>query len=85
MLHGADRVNIADEIAAADAGLVVQCDVMSIADGISRVLADPALAARLAANGHALVHSHFTWDAALDRLLPIYENLIDAARRGVTR
>ena len=70
-----DRVNICDEIARAEAGLVVACSPDAVADGVGRVLDDPALAERLSGNGYDLVQQMFTWDAALEVLLPIYETV----------
>jgi glycosyltransferase involved in cell wall biosynthesis len=70
-----DRVNICDEIAGAEAGIVVNCSVESLANGIHRVLDDPNLAERLGKNGYELVKQKFTWDAALGHLIPIYRKL----------
>ena len=70
-----NRVNICDEMAQAEAGLVVACSPDAVADGVCRVLDDPALAERLSGNGYDLVQRMFTWDAALDVLLPLYETV----------
>lgn len=40
----------------------------SIADGVLRIKADPALADRLVANAYALVRDRFSWDSIQDRL-----------------
>jgi glycosyltransferase involved in cell wall biosynthesis len=74
-----NRVNICDELASAEAGIVVECSADSVADGISRVLEDPGLAERLGENGYELVRQKFTWDAALDMLIPIYRGLAGEA------
>jgi glycosyltransferase involved in cell wall biosynthesis len=68
-------VNICEEIASAGAGIVVNCSADSIANGIRRVLDDPDLAERLSKNGYELVKQKYTWDAALDHLIPIYREL----------
>ena len=70
-----NRVNIADEIAASEAGVVVDCSADSVADGINQVLDNPDLAKRLGENGYELVRRKFTWDAALQQLVPIYRDL----------
>ena len=72
-----NRVNICDEVAAAEAGIVVDCSVDSVADGINRVLDDYQLAKRLAENGWELVKQKFTWEAAFKQLIPIYRDLMD--------
>jgi glycosyltransferase involved in cell wall biosynthesis len=74
-----NRVNICDEIASAEAGIVVECSADSVADGIGRVLGDPDLAERLGENGYEMVRQKFTWDAALDMLIPIYRELAGEA------
>lgn len=74
-----NRVNICDEIASAEAGIVVECSADSVADGIGRVLGDPGLAERLGENGYEMVRQKFTWDAALDMLIPIYRGLAGEA------
>ena len=76
-----NRVNVCDEIAAADAGVVVDCSVDAVAAGLNRVLSDDALADRLGRNGRALVQRKFTWDAAFDTLIPLYQTVIAASRR----
>jgi glycosyltransferase involved in cell wall biosynthesis len=48
---------------------------------VLRVLADPALAARLSAAGRARVASTYTWDAIGDRLLDIVDDVVQGTRR----
>ena len=76
-----DRVNICDEISAADAGIVVPCSPDAVADGICQVLGDPAGAEGLASRGRDLVRRRYTWDAALEALLPVYEAAIQTRVR----
>jgi glycosyltransferase involved in cell wall biosynthesis len=71
-----DRVNLCEEIAAAEAGVVVECSADAVAAGLNRLLADPKLAERLAENGRLLVRRKFTWDAALEALLPVYRGVV---------
>lgn len=75
-----DRVNIHPDIARADAGIVVQCAPESVADGIDTLLRDHGLARRLGENGRRLVRERFTWDAAVDSLLEVYEDVTSAGR-----
>jgi glycosyltransferase involved in cell wall biosynthesis len=70
-----NQVNLCDEIAAAEAGIVVKCTVESVTAGIMRVLDDPALAGRLGENGWALVQKDFTWEVALRKLRQLYQEL----------
>lgn len=48
---------------------------------VLRVLADPALAARLSAAGRARVASTYTWDAIGARLLDIVDDVVEGTRR----
>lgn len=75
-----DRVNICDEIASAEAGIVVECTAASVAEGITRVLQERDVAERLGENGYELAKRKFTWDVALDTLIPIYQGLVGKGR-----
>ncbi|MEQ8968475.1 MAG: glycosyltransferase [Azospirillaceae bacterium] len=76
-----DQVNIHDEVAAAEAGLVVPCDAGRVAEATARVLADPDLAARLVANGLELVANRYDWRAASANLEHLYGLAIEAGDR----
>jgi glycosyltransferase involved in cell wall biosynthesis len=71
-------VNICDEVAAGSAGVVVETTIESVAAGIMQILRNPAQARQLGANGRTLVQRKFTWDVALARLIPLYQQLADA-------
>lgn len=75
-----DRVNICEEIARAEAGIVAKCSPESVADGINRVLSEPSLAVRMALNGREMVKQGFTWDSALQLLIPIYQRVAQSRR-----
>jgi len=55
--------------------LVPPKDPTTLADAVNRVLADGALASRLAANGRRRVERGFTWEAAARRTFEIYKSL----------
>jgi glycosyltransferase involved in cell wall biosynthesis len=55
-------------------------DVAALADRITRLLADPALRARLGAAGHATVLREHTWDAKISQVRALYERLVAAGR-----
>lgn len=63
-----------------DGLLVAPGDAAALAEGLGRILDDPALAARLASAGEERA-SAFGWDAVLPRVLGVYER----ARRGGPR
>lgn len=54
--------------------LVPPGDVAALAAAIAELAADPALRARLAANGHALYRRDFTASAYADRMIALYRN-----------
>lgn len=55
------------------AGLLTAVDPAAVADGIVRVLEDPALAARLAAATGPVAREYFGMDRNIDRYLDVYE------------
>jgi L-malate glycosyltransferase len=56
--------------------LVPPGDAGSLADAMSALLADPALAARLGAEGRGLVHSWFGIDRMVEESLRLYQGLL---------
>jgi glycosyltransferase involved in cell wall biosynthesis len=75
MAHGApvvtSRGTATEEVAGDAAVLVDPHDVTSIAEGLDRVLGDPALAADLSARGRARAAT-YTWSAAAAGYLDAY-------------
>jgi glycosyltransferase involved in cell wall biosynthesis len=59
--------------------LVPPGDAAALADGVARVLHDPALSGALAAAGADLVRERYDWTRVTDRLLAVYQEA--AARR----
>jgi glycosyltransferase involved in cell wall biosynthesis len=60
-----------------DALLFTPDDPADLARGLLAVLDDPALAARLGGSAAAHVRVHFTWQAAQQRLLEVYRELLE--------
>jgi len=78
-----EHVAVAEEIAAAQAGAMVQCDVAELAQAIERLLVAPALRASYARNARRLTSECFSMDVMTQRLITVYEELITAfARRS---
>lgn len=69
-------VQIAPEIAASKAGLVVAGEVDTVADAIAHLLTSPALRHQLGANGKRLVSSRYSWQAIAHNLQLVYSDLI---------
>ncbi len=56
----------------AGAGMVVERSVRGVAEGISRVLSDPAEAERMGARGRALIEGGLTWPRIAARVIAAY-------------
>ena len=69
-------VNIAPKIQAARAGLVVDQTAEAFADGISRLVRDPARCRSLGLNGRRLVREQFTLEAAAEAMVETYERVL---------
>jgi glycosyltransferase involved in cell wall biosynthesis len=70
-----DQVGIHQEIAAAQAGLMVRCAVKDLAEACLRLLGDAASRAVMGRNGQALAHQEFTLEAVTERLVELYARL----------
>jgi glycosyltransferase involved in cell wall biosynthesis len=73
---GAEGLDVVDET-----DLLVGDTPEAFSAHVLRVLADPALAARLSAAGRARVASAYTWDAIGARLLDIVDDVVEGTRR----
>jgi len=63
-------------------GLLVPAeDVEALARAIERLVADPAEAARMGANGRALLEERSSWKAVAERVSSIYAELVAARQR----
>jgi glycosyltransferase involved in cell wall biosynthesis len=65
-------------VADGDTGLLVRAaDPAALADGIERILADPALGARLGRQGRTLVEQNFDIHQQIARTVDVYRRLLD--------
>lgn len=65
----------------ANAALVVPAgDEAALADAMTRVLSDPALAAQLSANGQALIQNKFSWAAIAQEYESVYAEALQNAQ-----
>ena len=64
------------EVAQAEAGLVVNCEVEELAQALIRLLDDPQLRRRMGQNGKNLVEAKFTWSKVAERMLGVYEEVL---------
>ncbi|MCO5171076.1 MAG: glycosyltransferase family 4 protein [Planctomycetes bacterium] len=66
----------------ADGLLVAPDDVAALAAGLSRLVGDPALMARLGAAARRTIEARFTLDAVAPRYLDLYDRLLAGASVG---
>ncbi|MGG6263579.1 glycosyltransferase [Leptolyngbya sp. AN03gr2] len=68
-------IQIAPEIEAADAGLVVEGAVEPLAWAIEQLLVQPTLREKLGNNGHQLAQERYSWSAIAQQLIPAYTTI----------
>jgi glycosyltransferase involved in cell wall biosynthesis len=73
-----NRVNIWREIVAADAGLVVKPDAQEVARAVMTLFENPSFAKDMGVRGRCLAHEKFSWQAAGDRLVRLYQEVVAA-------
>ena len=73
------------EVAEARAGIVVPLSADAVADALSRVLSDPAGAARMGRRARELVFQDYTWPAVARRSVEIYSRYSPARGPSVAR
>jgi len=79
-----DKVNIWHEIKAANAGVVVPCDVDSTATAIDSLLMDPALVSIMGENGRHEAEKTFNWETVGAQLEIHYKKLV-SSRNGSSK
>jgi len=70
-----EHVNLADEIAAAEAGWVVQLEHTALHVTLASAMSDDAERRRRGANGQALARLQFTWPAVARELAGVYASV----------
>lgn len=70
-------VAVSEDMSEWDAGLIVPCDVLSLAQGLERILADAALGRRLGVNARRLAKDRFSMETMGRGLHALYQHLLD--------
>lgn len=73
-----DQVNIHEEIASADAGLVTPCEPEALARAILFLLRNPDTAETMGQNGRALIEEKHSWDHIARAMLDVYRQVLDS-------
>jgi glycosyltransferase involved in cell wall biosynthesis len=69
-------IQIAPEIAAANAGLAIEGDVDSLAGAIAQLLDSPDLREKLGNNGKILARGRYSWQAIAKDLVTVYQSIV---------
>jgi len=73
-------IQIAPEIADANAGFIVQGEVEPIADAIAQLLTSAQLRAKLGSNGQKLARSRYSWSTIAQNLASTYKTIANKER-----
>lgn len=74
-----DRVNLAQDIADAGAGIVVPCEPIALARSIVSVLSDAGTRTRMSKNGRRLVDHRYRWPRIAGAMAAAYGDVIRGA------
>ena len=80
-----NRVNIWREVAGANAGIVVNCDAVALADGLVALLDDSELRRTMGENGRRLVRQRYDWKIAGEQMLCVYREVLSKSNRWFPR
>lgn len=70
-------VQIAPEIAAANAGLVIPGEVEPLANAIAQLLSNPGQRQKLGNNGQQLAAERYSWQTIAQKLIPLYQRIAE--------
>ncbi|HEY9698682.1 MAG TPA: glycosyltransferase [Trichocoleus sp.] len=76
-------IQIAEDVAAARAGLVVEGEVNDLTEAIEKLLVSTQLRSELGNNGKQLAQTRYCWKTIAQDLIPIYTSI--AARKPLSR
>lgn len=70
-------IQIASEVADAQAGLIVECELEPLAEAIKKLLNFPKLRYKLGENSKQLVKQTYSWEAIAHNLMSVYSAVIN--------
>jgi len=70
-----DRVNTCDEVAKANAGIIVKCTPKAVSEGIESILLNPEFGKKMGENGRKLVFDRFRWTSVIGELMQVYVSM----------
>lgn len=73
-----DQIGLADEIAQAEAGVIVPCQMVPLVTAMQRLVEHPEQRRALAARAHQLAQQRYSLEASTQALRALYEHIISA-------
>src|SRR6478672_8207309 len=74
------EVQISSEIAAKNAGIIVEGKIEALAEAIKQLLVSAKLREDLGANGKKFANQRYTWDTVAHQLVSVYKSIFDNAK-----
>lgn len=71
-----DQVGIYKEVAKAKAGVVIETDVMQLAEAMANLLDNPDSCEEIGENGRRLVEERFSWDKIAMEMIEVYRGIL---------
>lgn len=68
------------EIAEYEAGIIIEPDLKQLTEALNTLLSNSKLCKKMGENGRRLVLKNFTWDKIADKMIKIYEDILN--RKG---
>lgn len=76
------QVYICDEVRQSEAGWVVPCEVMALADCLETALKQPAECQRRGENARRYASEHYDWQAIAHQTIQAYRGILDSIRQA---
>jgi glycosyltransferase involved in cell wall biosynthesis len=70
-----DQVGLCSDVALAEAGIVVPCQIAPLAEALFRLASDDKLRLKLGRNGRQLAQEHFSLEVTTRKLIQIYSSI----------
>ena len=77
-----DQVAVHRDISAADAGVVVPCEIEALAQSITKLLGDPDRLSNLARNGRELARKRYSIEAVTAQMIDLYTDVARSGRKS---
>jgi glycosyltransferase involved in cell wall biosynthesis len=66
------------EVAEAKAGIIIEPEAKQLTQALLKLLDNPDLCREMGRNGSRLVKEHYSWDKIADKMIQLYENVLNS-------